>query len=477
MNLPPDIETCHDVIRNFISIVEHLTKRLDEQSSRIAVLEAQLNQNSRNSSRPPSSDGLKRQPGLPKESKGQGGQVAHPGKTLEKTDKPDHIIRLTTVECLCGQLLDPQYGRIVTTRQVHDLPPPKLEVTEYQIIEQVCSCGRLHQGHFPVDVKAPVQYGSGVRALTVLLNNSCQMSYCKVSTLFKDLYGYDLNEATAVSNNTLTYERLEPVENHIKACLLASAVVHSDETGLQVGGGKPKWLHTACNTLFTYLFVSEKRGSKAHTAAVSILPFFTGWAIHDSYGFYFGYHNARHGLCGSHILRELQGQIEQGKLWAIGIRTLLLDLYTRSEKGLKTVPDIALEKDKWRKLCQEAINFEELLLPIIPPTQTGDKVKRGRKTRGKALALLDRLLKHTDLVLAFAEFEVVPFTNNQAERDIRPAKTKQKVAGCFRTMNGAYAYARIQGFISTCRKHKINVFNELRKICSPSFYDAPFGAK
>ena len=472
------------MIRNFISVVEQMTKRLDEQSSRIAMLEAQLNQNSRNSSRPPSSDGLKRQVGIPKEAKGQGGQASHKGKTLEKTDNPDHIIRLTTPECSCGQRLDPDKGTLIISRQVLDLPQPKLEVTEYQLIEQVCSCGRIHRSDFPAGVQAPVQYGSGVRAFTVLLNNSCQMSYNKISTLFEDLYGYDLNESTAFSNNELTYERLEGVEHQIKESLLASEVVHSDETGLQVGGGKAKWLHTTCNALFTYLFVSENRGSKAHTAAVSILPFFTGWAIHDCYGFYFGYKKARHGLCGSHILRELQGQVEQGKLWATEIKTLLLDLYTRSEKGTKTVPDIALEKDKWRKLCQKAIDFEELLLPVLavntitPPPETGDKVKKGRKARGKALALLDRLLKHIDPVLAFAEFEVVPFTNNQAERDIRPAKTKQKVAGCFRTMKGAQSYARIQGFISTCRKHKLNVFNELRAVCSTHLsYVAPFGAK
>ena len=118
------------------------------------------------------------------------------------------------------------------------------------------------------------------------------------------------------------------------------------------------------------------------------------------------------------------------------------------------------------------------LLAVNPTLQTEGKVKRGRKARGKARALLDRLLKHTDPVLAFAEFEVVSFTNNQAERDIRPAKTKQKVAGCFRSMKGAQTYARIQGFIGTCRKHKINVFNELRAVCSThSYYVAPFGAK
>jgi len=134
----------------------------------------------------------------------------------------------------------------------------------------------------------------------------------------------------------------------------------------------------------------------------------------------------------------------------------LLDLYKRSEKGTKIVPEIALEKQKWRELCQKSIQIEELLLPITAPPEGDKKKKRGRKVRGKALALLDRLLKHSDAVLAFAQYDIVPFTNNQAERDIRPVKTKQKVAGCFRTMNGAHSYACIQGFISTCRKHQLN---------------------
>mgnify|MGYP000856152919 CR=1 FL=1 len=144
--------------------------------------------------------------------------------------------------------------------------------------------------------------------------------------------------------------------------------------------------------------------------------------------------------------------------------------------------NIADEKEKWLKLCQAAIAVEEQLLAqsLPPPLEIQEDTlkKRGRKKRGKALGLLDRLLKHSDAVLAFAEFEVVPFSNNQAERDVRPVKTKQKIAGCFRTTSGAERYARIQGFISTCRKHKLNVFNELRAVCSSyNFYVAPFGAK
>lgn len=441
-----------------------------------------MNQHSGNSSRPPSSDFAserspldKRKPGIPKEPKGQGGQKGHQGKTLRKVERPDYTVRLTTPVCGCGLDLDPQSGEVEQTYQVFDLPQPKLVVTEYQRTRQRCPCGREHLAALPAGVCASVQYGPGVRALTVLLNTSCQLSYEKVSTLFTDLFGYDLNESTAVSNNELAYERLEATENRIKEALIEEEVTHFDESGLKVGT-KLNWLHTACSTLFTYLFVSEKRGGKAHQTPVSILSRIKNWAVHDCYGTYFKYRNCRHALCNPHILRELEAQVEQGKLWAKGLQVFLLELYKKSEKGTKTVPDIASEKEKWLQMCQEAIQIEELILPKPPPHEPGQKKKRGRKTRGKALSLLDRLVGHSDAVLAFAEHEAVPFSNNQAERDIRPVKTKQKVAGCFRTAQGADRYARIQGFISTCRKQQLNVFNELRAVCSTqNLFVAPFG--
>ncbi len=456
-------------------IIEHQQKQIDELKSRVADLEARLNQNSRNSSRPPSSDGPKRKPGIPKEAKVQGGQKGHQGKTLGKVEQADHIVRLTTPVCGCGLSLDPESGEVEQTCQVFDLPQPKLEVTEYQRIRQRCACGCEHLGVFPAGLHAPVQYGPGVRALTVLLGNSCQLSYEKVSTLFTDLFGYDLNESTAVSNNELAYERLETTENQIKEALLAGEVTHFDESGVKVGI-KLEWLHVACSALFTYLFVSDKRGSKAHQTEVSILSRVKNWAVHDCYSTYFKFSNCRHALCNPHILRELQAHLEQGKPWAEGLRGFLLQLYKKSEKGTKTAPNIASEKEKWLTLCQAAIQVEELTLPKTPPPEAGQKKKRGRKARGKALSLLDRLVQHSDAVLAFAEFEIVPFSNNQAERDIRPLKTKQKVAGCFRTEQGADRYARIQGFISTCRKHQLNVFNELRAVCNTqNLYVAPFG--
>lgn len=456
-------------------IIEHQQKQIEELTSKVAELEARLNQNSSNSSRPPSSDGLKRKPGIPKAPKGHGGQKGHKGNNLRKVEHPDHTIRLTTPACSCGLPLDTNSGAVEQTYQIFDLPQPKLEVTEYQRIRQRCDCGREHLGILPAWINASVQYGSGVRALTVLLNTSCQLSYEKVSTLFADLFGYDLNESTAVSNNELAYKQLETTENQIKAALIEEEVTHFDESGIKVGV-KLWWLHTACSTMFTYLFVSEKRGGKAHETEVSILKRIKNWAVHDCYGTYFKFKNCRHALCNPHILRELQAQVELGKLWAIELQTFLLELYKKSEKGTKTVDNIAAEKEKWLKMCMEAIQVEELLLPKKTTPAPGQKKKRGRNARGKALSLLDRLVDHSNAVLAFAEFEAVPFSNNQAERDIRPVKTKQKVAGCFRTLEGADRYARIQGFISTCRKHQLNVFKELRAVCSTAdLYVAPFG--
>lgn len=481
LDLPSTIESCHALINQLLSIVGHQTQQIEVLTSRVAELEARLNQNSKNSSQPPSQDKRREKPGIPKVAKNQGGQQGHQGKTLEQTLSPDKIVLLSTPVCACGCALDISFGKVVQKYQVFDLPEPKLYVTEYQRLSQNCPCGQHYLAALPAHIHAHVQYGAGVRALTVLLNNACQLSYEKVSTLFQDLYGYDLNESTILSNNGLAFDQLADTEAQIKEQVLASEVVHFDESGVKVAN-RLYWLHTACTALFTYLFVSPHRGKKAHQSDVSILTKFKNWAVHDCYSTYFKYTNCRHALCNPHLLRELEAQVEQGKLWASEIQAFLLDLYKKSEKGTKTVDNIGLEKEKWSKLCQQAIDVEERLLAqsLPPPIEVQKEIpkKRGRKKRGKALGLLDRLVKHSDAVLAFAEFEVVPFSNNQAERDIRPIKTKQKIAGCFRTETGAQRYARIQGFISTCRKHNLNVFKELRAVCSANpFYRAPLGAK
>ena len=488
--LPNSIAECHALLHQFIALTRHQTAQIEAYGQRIAQLEAVQKQHSGNSSRPPSSDFGKKttpktlKPGIPKDNKQQGGQKDHKGNTLHKIEKADEVVQLFTPICHCGRLLRLEDAQLVQTRQVHDMPLPKLYVVDYQQFQQACTCGKHHIGAFPTHVNASVQYGTNVRAFTTLLSNSCQLSHEKVSTLFYDLYGYALNESTVLSNNQMMYESLAPTEEGIKAALLQSEVVHFDESGVRINKTL-HWLHTACNALYTFLFVHEKRGRKAHEGGTSILPTFENWAIHDCFATYFTYTQAKHGLCNAHLLRELQFQKDDGKLWAIQIHEFLIDLYKRTQKGTIAIENIALEKQEWQKLCTQAITTEEIILATCANTAIDDfgllldaqntPKKRGRKARGKALKLLDRLLKYTDAILAFAALEAVPFTNNQAERDIRPIKTKLKISGCFRTTDGANRYARIQSFIATCRKNRINVFEQLKLVASQQkTYSAPF---
>ncbi len=307
--------------------------------ARIEELESRLNKNSQNSNKPPSTDGLskkpKRKPAFPrKKGKKQGGQKGHKGKTLEICQTPDHTNPLLPDTCSCGQPLDKSAAAILEIRQVIDLPEPKLEVTEHQKLGCTCSnCGAHNEGEFPKGVNARIQYGVGVRALVVLLNVCFKLPYKKIQTLFADLYGYSINQATIVRANKKCYEKLEQSEKVIKQNLLQSIVSHFDETGLRVSG-KLHWLHTCCNGLFTYLFVHAKRGMKALQDVDSLLPDFKNWAIHDCWRSYFKFQQCLHGLCGAHLIREFVALEEKHIQWATWFKRYLLTLYYMSDQHL-----------------------------------------------------------------------------------------------------------------------------------------------
>lgn len=465
MSLPTDIAPCHALIKAQERRIREMKAQvalIPELLAKIAELEARLNQNSGNSNRPPSTDGLKKKPALPrKKGKKRGGQSGHKGKTLKMVEQADIVVEHAPERCQCGHNLRDVPKQDYLRRQVFDLPPPKLEVTEHRV--QVCICPACHsvqQGFFPADVTASVQYGAGVRSLSVLLNNSYALSFSKIRQFFADTFGYALNESTQVTANENCYENLTDSEQRIQQALLNSSVNHFDETGLRVAG-KNHWLHTCSNAQFTHLFVHEKRGKEALNSESSLLPDYRGWAVHDCWSAYFGYQQCRHALCGAHLLRELQALIEQGSYWASRMQQLLLAAYAKSEQGQRIVSDFDFLGRQYDYICQIADKEE-------PPPIQRYKGKRAKKTKGRNL--LDRLVKYKGAVLAFAQYEEVPFTNNQAERDIRPAKVKQKIAGSFRTYKGAQIYARIQSFIATARKQQLNVFKEL----NATFYGANF---
>ena len=471
LNLPSDIASFQELAARLIIRIEALEADNRQLRANVLALEAEnrrleaenkelrarLNANSHNSHNPPSSDGPKKKPAIPRKKGGaKGGKKGHKGDTLKMAAGPDKTVPCRPTVCSCGQTLDGAEGQIVERRQVFDLPEPKLEVTEYQ--RWVCKCPCCNEevsGAFPQGVNAPVQYGSGVKAFTTLLSVRCCLSYQKIQCLFKDMFGQPINESTLYSANHKAYTVLEQPEAEIRQQLAGQAVAHFDETGIRVEGSL-HWEHTATTELYTYLFIHKSRGQKALRSPDSILPHFLGWAIHDCLRAYFTFEQCRHGTCGSHTVRELAALEEQGSQWAKAFLQYLWMLYGFTRQGQGALPAGLRPWAERRYDELLAMAQAEEPKPEKPPN------KRGRPKGTKGYNLFKRLEKYRQAVLAFAYHPEVPFTNNQAERELRPAKAKQKMAGCFRTLHGARMYARIQGFISTVQKHGLNVFKELR---------------
>jgi transposase len=429
----------------------------DRLQAENAELRRRLGLNSGNSHKPPSSDGYRKkrvQPALPKgEKRLSGGQPGHKGRTLRQVEKPDRArVHLPEHCAVCGrEIAAEEPYEVVSRRQVFDVPEPKLEVTEHRLGQIEC-CGQKQQGEYPDDIRSNVQYGCGVQALVVKLSVDHKMPLEQICCLFSDLYGYELNSETVERALEEGYELAALLEAETKEQLKQAEVAHFDETGLRAGG-RLQWLHTASNAQYTHLFVHEKRGQEALCSESSILPEFTGRAIHDHLAAYYKFTQAKHGACNAHILRELWGLMENGSAWAGVMHAFLLELY---RQALPLQGEVARRaQQQYRQILSQA-ELEE------PPPEP--KMGRGRPKSTPGRNLLRRLTAHEDAILAFALVAGVPFTNNQAERDLRPAKVKQKVSGCFRTDHGARVYARLQAVISTCRKQERNVFVTLRSL-------------
>jgi len=421
-----------------------------------AELKARLNSNSHNSNKPPSSDGYKKRSIKPAFSKSknsnQGGQTGHEGRTLRQVEVPDKTEFCSPGTCSCGHRFTEKELKLTEKRQVFELPPPRLEITEYQIFKALCPvCGEEQKGTAPQGINAPVQYGNNAKALAVLLNVHYRLPYKKIQGLFNDLFGYPINESTICQAGEKCYENLEESEQIIKSKIVEQKVAHADETGIRTAG-KLQWLHTATSLLYTYLFVHPKRGTDAIQSNKSILADYIGWLVHDCWSSYFKLEHLKHAICGAHILRELESLFEnQQSKWAKVFKLFLLTVYNMPFE--ERVKRKELIESRYDRICSLGEKAEP------PPIKIPGKKGRSKRTKGRNL--VERLIGKKEAVLAFAFNPEVPFTNNLAERDIRPAKVKQKISNCFRTFKGAEIYARIEGFISTARKNQHNVFSEL----------------
>jgi transposase len=430
-------------------------------------LESQVNQNSKNSSKPPSSDGLKRTKSLRiKSGKKSGAQKGHPGHTLEMVDHPDKVQVHKVTHCRdCGVSLADRAAESVERRQVYDTPPFKLEVTEHQAERKTCNvCGARNKASFPEDVTQPVQYGPEIKALAVYFNQYQLIPFDRVEELFKDLLGQPFSEGTLFTANQTCYEALEGAEQEIKKQLLDSPVINCDETGARVEG-KTEWLHTASTPDLTCYSIHPKRGSDAMDD-MGILPFYTGIAKHDGLKAYFKYPNCDHSLCNAHHLRELTAVIENEKqAWALQMHDLLLEIKAAVDEQ-KENSIMHLELDQLRDFESRysriiALGYEEN--PFFEVWQEKPKgKKRGRPKKTKPRNLVERLHSNRWETLNFMYNFRIPFSNNQAERDLRMTKVQQKISGGFRSLQGAKIFCRIRGYISTVKKNSVPVLGALR---------------
>lgn len=449
-----------------VELVEGLLANLGSFEGHVKALEDQLSQNSRNSSRPPSSDGYaKPQPKSQRQSSGRkpGGQKGHPGHTLQKVEAPDHTVVHRAEQCeKCQQSLKGKKAVSHESRQVFDLPPMKLEVTEHQAEVKHCDCGHFTTAPFPEGVTQPAQYGPGVKSLEVYLSQYQLLPYERIQELFADLFGHSPSQGTLVKINESCSDGLESVENSIKEALVNADRAHFDETGFRIEG-KRQWLHVASTETLTRYEPHAKRGTKA-MESMGILPRFQGRAIHDPWDSYFHYDHCDHALCNDHHLRELtfiHERFEQD--WAQEMKDLLLgtkQLVENRKEIASSLPakEIQQIEETYQSILQKGLEAN----PEIPRDLTTNK--RGRKKKSKPQNLLARLSKRRDETLAFMYDFNIPFGNNQGERDIRMMKVKQKISGTFRSEKGAKVFCRIRGYLSTMKKQGENMLDAIKSV-------------
>ncbi len=445
---------------------------LEAQQERITTLERQQAKDSHNSHLPPSSDRFVRPAKSLRKKSGKkaGGQTGHRGHHLRQVQTPDEVLIHPVLCCeQCHHDLRAQAADMPERRQVLDLPPKRLWVTEHRVEEKQCPrCFHLTRAPFPAAVSAPAQYGTGIQALATYLVQGQAVPYARASQLLQELLGVQLQASSIASFVKSCHQQLTEVESHLKAAVVQAKVIHQDETRMRVGKSG-WWIHVCSTDRLTHYAAHPSRGRKALNA-IGIAPQFRGTSVHDGWKSYQGYAFTQ-AWCNVHHLRELTCVEEDLKQpWAGKMQELLLDMKAEVERA-KALGQHALDVLVLAGLLRR---YEEILAegylanppPRAPSKSEQSQRKPGRPKQSPARNLLDRLSGGKWAVLRFLLDFAVPFDNNQAERDLRMIKVQQKVSGCFRTEEGVAMFCRIRSYLSTLRKQGIALFSALEHTLS-----------
>lgn len=485
-----------DIMANILLELQEMKEKISEQNEIILELKEEnrqlreenyllkqeiiklkeiINKDSSNSSKPPSTDNGFTEKETKKgknTNKKRGGQVGSRSNNLKKSENPDVIKVLESSTCSnCNHSLLEVEVKSISTKQVFDIPKIQMEVTEFQQHNKVCPCcSTANKPKFPDGLNSYVQYGDNIKTFIAYLNTYQMVPYERITELVEDLTSHNMSNGTVYNMLQSFYTKLEPFEEKAKELLLKSAVINVDETGTNIGG-KLHWSHVISTSTLTYYMIHAKRGAEA-IDDMGVLPLFDGIAVHDHWKSYNKY-QCTHSFCNAHILRELNGIIENEKvLWATDMHKLLTSmndyLYLLKEKDKESPSKAKIQQyyQRYDDICKSA----QIYYP--PPTEIPKTKRKPKQSKGKNL--LDRLVDYKEGTLMFFINLLVPFTNNLAERDLRMLKVKEKISGCFASFRGAEIFNRIRGFISTIKKNNKSVLEELGnlligKVYMPSF--------
>jgi len=384
-------------------------------------------------------------------------------------EQPEEVVRHRPQVCShCGEDLSAVPGSVAERRQILDVPEIRLRAQEHQIEAIVCpACRTTCLWSFPALVSAPVQYGPHLQALAVYLHQGQLLPTARTCEALAALCGCHISEGTLLQWSELAAERLAPTVEYIAELIVASQLQHADETGIRVYG-MLHWLHVNCTRFLTHLSWHVSRGRQAMDE-IGIWPRFAGRGMHDRLASYDAYECA-HSICGAHLVRDCAAVAQQEhQEWATEMQDFLLDLHDACHQWrllhLSAVP--AIERDDWVARYFEILAAGYAAQPPPPAPSAG--ARKGRPKQSKAQNLLDALLGRADQVLALLDDLRIPFTNNQAERDLRWAKVQQKISGTFRSATGVTAFCRIRSYLSTMQKQGHSMLSALTAV----FYGQP----
>lgn len=457
------------------AVCELVLTRFAALEARLLELEKRPGKNSSNSGKPPSSDGLRRTASLRPQNTGRkpGGQPGHKGHTLVQSDQPDETVTLASGRCgACGASLEDVPATGVEKRQVFDLPPPRLVVTEFRAARKQCPCcGVSGVAAFPPGVEAPAQYGPGIKALMTHLHATHLLPVERTADLVGDLCGHRPGAAAVVKSVAEAAALMGETVDAIGEALVKEPVVHVDETGVRCER-KTSWLHVCSTPLLTHYSFSTRRGTEGFAAA-GILPRLRGVAVHDFWKPYQRL-DCVHAYCNAHLLRELKFMGEVcGHGWAGEIAGVLMEMKSLADSARKSgrvEPEPAARRVLETR--HDGLVAASLLEHPANTVRPAGK-RRGRIKQSLEHLLLMRLDREREGVLRFLADTGVPFDNNQAERDLRMMKVQQKVSGCHRSRDGAERFCVVRSYLGTAWKLGLGLLDCITDAFRGSFFSVP----